>query len=134
MVFFYPIRTEVLFAEKGEEGEPLCTNPPYDYMKDADDKKRWIVDREAAEVVKRIFALCLEGYASTQITCILKEEQVITPTIHFMQIERTTRNTPPDNPYNWTGDTIADITQQEERAENIDRFISKVQKYLDCVI
>ena len=54
-------------------------------MKDADDKKHWIVDGEAAEVVKRIFALCLESYGPTQIARILKEEQVITPTIHFMQ-------------------------------------------------
>lgn len=56
------------------------------------------MDAEAAEVVKRIFALCLGGYGPTQIARILKE-QVITPTIHFMQTGRTTRNAPPDNPY-----------------------------------
>ena len=44
---------------KGEAGEHLCTNPPYGYMKDPENKKRWIVDEEAAEVVKRIFSLCL---------------------------------------------------------------------------
>ena len=51
-----------VMKSKGEAGEHLCTNPPYGYMKDPDNKKRWVVDEEAAEVVKRIFALCLEGY------------------------------------------------------------------------
>ena len=72
-----------VMKSKGEAGEYLCTNPPYDYMKDADNKRRWIVDEEAAETVKRIFALCLEGYGPTQIACILKEEEIITPTVHF---------------------------------------------------
>jgi len=98
-------------------------------MKDTDDKKRWIVDREAAEVVKRIFALCLEGYGPTQIARILKEEQVITPTIHFMRIGRTTRNTPPDNPYNWTGDTIADILERPEYQGHTVNFKTYKQSY-----
>ena len=99
---------------KGEAGEYLCTNPPYGYMKDPDNRKRWIVDGEAAEVVKRIFALCLDGYGPSQIARILKEDKVITPTIHFLQTGRATRNTSPDNPYNWTGDTIADILERPE--------------------
>ena len=44
---------------KGEADEHLCTNPPYGYTKDPDNKKRWVIDPEAAEVVKRIVALCL---------------------------------------------------------------------------
>ena len=61
---------------KGESGEYLSTNPPFGYMKDPEDKKRWIVDDEAAEVVKRIFALCLEGYGPTQIAKRLKADKV----------------------------------------------------------
>ena len=70
-------------------------------MKDPNNKKRWIVDEKAAEVVRRIFRLCLEGYRPTQIARILKEEKVITPTIYFQQMGRVARNAPPDNPYNW---------------------------------
>ena len=84
---------------KGEAGEHLCTNPLYGYMKDLDNRKRWIVDGEAAEVVKRIFALCLEGYGLSQIAHILKEDKVITPTIHFQQTGRATRNTSLDKRY-----------------------------------
>ena len=57
---------------KGEAGEHLCTNPPYGYRKDSENKKRWIVDEEADEVVKRIFSLCLDGYGPSQIARILK--------------------------------------------------------------
>ena len=94
-------KIRAVMKSKGEAGEHLCTNPPYGCMKDLDNKKRWIVDEEAAEVVRRIFSLCLEGYGPTQIAHILKEEKVITPTIHFQQTGRAARNAPPDNPYNW---------------------------------
>ena len=87
---------------------------PYGYMKDPDNKKQWIVDEEAAEVVKQIFALCLDGYGPSQIARILKEDKIITPTIHFQQTGRATRNAPPDNPFSWTGDTIADILERPE--------------------
>lgn len=107
-------KIRAVMKSKGEAGEHLCTNPPYGYMKAPDNKKQWIVDEEAAGVVKRIFALCLDGYGPSQIARILKEDSVITPTIHFQQMGRATRNTPPDNPYNWTGDTIADILERPE--------------------
>ena len=122
-------KIRAVMKSKGEAGEHLCTNPPYGYMKDPDNKKRWIVDEEAAEVVKRIFALCLEGYGPSQIARILKEEQVITPTIHFQQTGRTARNAPPDNPYNWTGDTIADILERPEYQGHTVNFKTYKQSY-----
>ena len=107
-------KIRAVMKSKDEAGEYLCTNPPYGYMKDPDNKKQWIVDGEAAGAIKRIFALCLDGYGPSQIARILKEDKVITPTIHFQQTGRATRNAPPDNPYNWTGDTIADILDRPE--------------------
>lgn len=77
-------KIRAVMKSKGEAGEHLCTNPPYGYMKDADNKKHWIVDVEAAEGVKRIFALCLEGYGPTQgvlahlrlvISCVANHEE-----------------------------------------------------------
>ena len=114
---------------KGEAGEYLCTNPPYGYMKDPDNRKRWIVDGEAAELVKRIFALCLDCYGPSQIARILKEDKVITPTIHFQQTGKATRNTSPDNPYNWTGDTIADILERPEYQGHTVNFKTYKQSY-----
>ena len=73
---------------KGESGEHLTTIPPYGYVKDADNSEQWIVDDEAAEVVKRIFALCMDGYGPTQIARILKGEQVLTPTVYKIVRDR----------------------------------------------
>ena len=122
-------KIRAVMKSKGEAGEYLCTNPPYGYMKDPDNRKRWIVDGEAAEVVKRIFALCLDGYGPSQIARILKEDKVITPTIHFQQTGRATRNTSPDNPYNWTGDTIADILERPEYQGHTVNFKTYKQSY-----
>ncbi len=122
-------KIRAVMKSKGEAGEYLCTNPPYGYMKDPDNRKRWIVDGEAAEVVKRIFALCLDGYGPSQIARILKEDKVITPTIHFQQTGRATRTTSPDNPYNWTGDTIADILERPEYQGHTVNFKTYKQSY-----
>ena len=122
-------KIRAVMKSKGEAGEYLCTNLPYGYMKDPDNRKRWIVDGEAAEVVKRIFALCLDSYGPSQIARILKEDKVITPTIHFQQTGRATRNTSPDNPYNWTGDTIADILERPEYQGHTVNFKTYKQSY-----
>ena len=122
-------KIRAVMRSKGNAGEHLCTNPPYGYMKDSDNKKRWLVDETAAEVVKRIFALCLDGYGPSQIARILKEDKVITPTIHFQQTGRATRNTPPDNPYHWTGDTVADILERPEYQGHTVNFKTYKQSY-----
>ena len=122
-------KIRAVMKSKGEAGEHLCTNPPYGYMKDPDNKKRWIVDEAAAEVVKRIFTLCLEGFGPSQIARILKEDKVITPTIHFQQTGRATRNTPPDNPYHWTGDTVADILERPEYQGHTVNFKTYKESY-----
>ena len=63
---------------KGNAGEHLCTNPPYGYKKDLADKKRWIVDEAAAEIVKRIFSLCVDGKGPMQIAKALTADRVLT--------------------------------------------------------
>ena len=58
-------KIRAVFKAKGESGKPLCTKPPYGYTKDPDDKHHWIVDDAAAEVVREIFKLCMDGYGPT---------------------------------------------------------------------
>ena len=122
-------KIRAVMKSKGEAGEHLCTNAPYGYMKDADNKKRWIVDEAAAEVVRRIFALCLEGYGPSQIARILKEDKVITPTIHFQRTGRAIRNQLPDNPYRWKSETVADILERPEYRGHTVNFKTYKQSY-----
>lgn len=63
---------------RGNMGEPL-SQPPYGYMKDPQNKKKWIIDTESAEVVKSIFAMCIEGKGNETIARILQENKVMIP-------------------------------------------------------
>ena len=67
---------------RGEAGEHLASNPPYGYIKDPRDKKKWIVDEEAAKVVQRIFSLCIAGKGPMQIAKILTADRVLTVTAY----------------------------------------------------
>lgn len=67
---------------KGMAGEPL-SQPPYGYMKDPENKKKWIIDPEAASVVKDIFKMCLEGKGNETIARILQERQVLIPMAYW---------------------------------------------------
>lgn len=67
---------------RGTSGEPLC-QPPYGYMKNPDNPKRWIVDEEAARVVRRIYSLTMDGLGSDQIATLLNEEKVLVPMAYW---------------------------------------------------
>lgn len=103
-------KVKASMKQKGESGEYLTTNPPYGYMKDPDNpKKHWIVDDEAAAVVRQIFAWCLEGYGPSQIAHKLKEAKVDCPTVHWMKLGRNAPAKTPDDPYGWVPDTVSGI-------------------------
>ena len=67
---------------RGEAGEHIASNPPYGYIKDPQDKKKWVVDEEAAKVVRRIFNLCIAGKGPMQIAKILTADRVLTVTAY----------------------------------------------------
>lgn len=75
-------KIKAVIRAKAEQGEHICYNPPYGYIKDANNPKKWIVDREAAAVVQRIFDLFISGKGAKQIANILTKEQVLNPTSH----------------------------------------------------
>ena len=114
---------------KGESGEHLTTIPPYGYVKDADNPEQWIVDDEAAQVVKRIFALCMDGNGPTQIARILKEEKVLTPTVYQDQKGQAVRCALPDNPYGWNGSTVSAILDRMEYCGHTVNFKTHRQSY-----
>ena len=114
---------------KGESGEYLTTIPPYGYVKDPEDKKKWIVDTEAASVVRRIFSLCMDGNGPTQIARILREEQVPTPTAYQSRMGQAVRCIPPDNPYNWNGSTVSAILERMEYCGHTVNFKTHRQSY-----
>lgn len=103
-----------VFKSKGNSGIPLTTNPPYGYIKDLDSKEiRWIIDEEAALIVKRIFDMCVSGLGPTQIAKRLQTDKIPTPTEHWMQIGKKCAN-PPAVQYHWCPATVSDILSKLE--------------------
>ena len=114
---------------KGESGEHLTTIPPYGYVKDPDHSEHWLVDPEAAQVVKRIFSLCMDGNGPTQIARMLKEDHVLTPTVYQDRQKRKVRCALPENPYNWNGSTVAAILERMEYCGHTVNFKTHRQSY-----
>ena len=102
-----------VMQSKGMSGKHLTTNPPFGYMKSPDDKEQWIIDEPAAEVVKRIFDLCISGLGPPQIAKKLKAEKVMTPTEYWNSIGRKCSN-PPAVPFGWVADTVSNILDKQE--------------------
>lgn len=71
---------------KGMSGERLG-EPPYGYMKIAGDKKRWMIDEPAAEIVRKVYDLCIGGKDHAQIAKILRKEKVLTVKSHYGQMK-----------------------------------------------
>ena len=99
---------------KGERGERLTTNIPYGYKRDSDDPKKWVIDEEAAQIVKRIFALCMEGKGPSQIAALLEKEKVLNPTAYKQREGRKTPHQTPENEYRWHESTIVNILERKE--------------------
>ena len=99
---------------KGESGQHLATNPPYGYKKDPENPKHWIVDEEAAAVVKQIFAWCMEGYGPSQIARMLAENKVECPSVYWLKQGRCNPIRASENPYGWMPNTVSNILEKRE--------------------
>ncbi len=104
-----------VFKSKGQSGKPLCTNPPYGYIKDSEDKMHWIVDEDAAIVVKEAFRLCMQGYGPTQIAKEFSERKIMNPTAHAKASGiNIPDNRGHDDDYIWRGSTIVHMLSRQE--------------------
>ena len=114
---------------KGESGKHLTTIPPYGYMKSPDNSNQWIIDEDAAAVVKKIFHLCLEGYGPAQIAKQLQSEKILMPYAHWQQAEIINVSKQIDNPYKWSADTISGILEKQEYIGDTVNFKTHKQSY-----
>ena len=107
---------------RGNAGEPLSA-PPYGYMKSVENKKKWVIDPEAAEIVRRVFRLCIEGKGNETIARILQEDKVLVPMAYWQSkgLGRGGKKTQP-NPYKWCKTTIAKMLAQQEYCGDVINF------------
>lgn len=110
---------------KGTSGKPIATEAPYGYVKDPNNKDFWIVDEEAAEVVRLIFRLFMDGKNRNQIAVYLKNEQILTPTFYLKQHDRGTaksRQLNEENRYNWNKASLTNILTRQEYCGDVVNF------------
>lgn len=107
---------------RGSMGEPL-SQPPYGYMKSPENKKKWIIDPEAATVVKSIFKMCLDGKGNETIARTLQENEVLIPMAYWQSkgLNRGGKKTQ-TNPYKWCKTTVQKILSQQEYCGDIINF------------
>lgn len=103
-----------VFKSKGMSGKHLTGTVIYGYLWD-EKREHWLVDEEAAEVVRRIFSLTLEGYGPYQIACKLSADRIEIPVVHLARFnEGVNRSKPVKDPYGWGASTIVNILKKRE--------------------
>ena len=110
---------------KGASGKPVATEAVYGYMKDPNNKDFWIIDKEAAEVVRLIYSLFIEGKNRNQIAVYLKNEQISTPSFYLKDHDRGTVKGKPlkeENRYNWNKCTLTKILTRQEYCGDVVNF------------
>jgi site-specific DNA recombinase len=122
-------KIRAVFKAKGESGKPLCTNPPYGYLKDPDDKHHWIVDDVAAAVVRDIFKMCVAGKGPSQIAKALSRQQIPVPTVHLHRMGINTPAREPEDIYAWQSRTVADILLKMEYLGHTVNFKTQKKSY-----
>jgi len=114
---------------KGAAGEPMG-QPPYGYMKDPDNLKRWIVDEEAAAVVRRIYSMTLDGYGTEQIAAALSQDRIYTPIFYWRSkgIKRAGKVSDRE-PHKWNSSTVVKILGLQEYCGDIINFKTYSKSY-----
>lgn len=112
---------------KGMSGKPVTSRPVYGYLMDEDE--HFIIDEEAAPIVRQIYSLCLAGNGPTKIARMLAEQQIPTPgTMEYRRTGRTRRYFP-DYPCKWATNTVVHILENREYTGCLVNFKTTMQSY-----
>ena len=121
------------YRVKGKAGKPTSNSAIYGYKKDPEDKDHWLVDEEAAAVVRRIFQLTIEGKGPYDIARILFDDKIDTPAVYFGKQNKGVWKSKEEfpNPYNWSGYIVGQILSKPEYMGHTVNFRSHKQSYKD---
>ena len=119
-------KVRAVFKAKGQSGKPLSTRAPYGYKKSETDKNVWEIDEPAAEVVRKIFKLCIEGYGPLQIAKRLTAEGIPTPSARFAENGTNGSNRVATK---WDQRTVRDVLEKVEYAGHTANFKGTTKSY-----
>ena len=119
---------------KAKAGERVTTNPPYGYLKDSNNPKKWIIDPVASEVVKRIFQEAKSGKSLSEIAKGLENDKIFKPDRHRIEIGLKSISSSPNVetlPYFWTRETLSAILGREEYLGHTVNLRTRKKSYKD---
>ncbi|MCW0884550.1 recombinase family protein [Clostridioides difficile] len=114
---------------KGIAGEHIGSHAPYGYRKNPDNLKEWIVDEEAAGVVREIFRLCVNGYGPTRIAHILTERKILCPTYYALENGEKPRTVLPPDKYLWSATVVSHILERMDYLGHTVNFKTHIKSY-----
>lgn len=107
-------KIRAVWQSKADNGKRVSSTVPFGYMKDPNDKEKWLIDEPAAEVVRKIYALCLAGRGPSQIARQLEREQVLIPSAYYESIGRTHARKVESNSCKWEQKTVVVILENRQ--------------------
>ena len=121
------------YQARGNAGKPTTNHAIYGYRKDPEDKHHWLIDEDAAAVVRRIFHLSMEGHGPHEIASILRDDKIERPSVYMgKRGQGTQRNSYDDSrPYDWSGTTVSNILAKPEYMGHTINFRSYKESYKD---
>ncbi|MCL2697807.1 MAG: recombinase family protein [Oscillospiraceae bacterium] len=119
------------FQNKGKSGEKLNVIPPFGYLKDPNNKKTWLVDEKAADVVRMIFNLCVEGKGPAQIAKHLQQQLILSPAAHHKQQGTPTNGRLAKDPYKWSCSAVSKILERLDYLGHTVNFKTSVKSFKD---
>ncbi len=121
------------YQVRGKAGKPTTNHAIYGYKKDPADKHHWLIDEEAAAVVKKIFHLSMNGKGTSEIAAILRDERIERPSYYMGVRGQGTRKTDndPNRRYDWSGTTVGGIISKPEYMGHTVNFRSYKESYKD---
>ena len=121
------------YQVRGKAGKPTTNGAIYGFVKDPEDKHHWLINVEAAAVVRRIFRLSVEGHGPYEIAAILRDDKVERPACYLARHGRGTQKNTADmsRPYDWGGNTISAILSKQEYMGHTVNFRTHKESYKD---
>lgn len=107
-------KIRAVWQSKADNGKRVSATVPYGYMKDSENKEKWLIDEPAAEIVRKIFTLCLAGRGPSQIARQLENERILVPSAYYESVGRKHSQKVPLNPYNWDQKTVVGILENRQ--------------------
>ncbi len=118
-----------VWESKSDNGKRVSPTIPFGYMKDPTDKEKWLIDEPAAEIMRKIFAICLDGRGPSQIAQQLEKKNIMVPSAYYQSVNRKCAQKVPIGSCHWDMKTVVHILENRQYTGCAVNFKSSTVSY-----